>query len=142
MCAGWSFFMLLVLASCIPQEELTPTHISVPTITPASSSAPFSPITAEEVVYAFLTSYEDNPDAMIPFLSKRLQETLPAGGVLTLLDIQGTIEGLVFTSGTSSDSPNEAIVEAVLQVNGAETVRIFYLERELQRWVIRAIEQP
>ena len=143
------FLLVALLVSCtmnVPARvQSSQESIPAPTVTPASLQQPGgqtgSSITAEGVVYTFLTTYEDNPDEMIPFLSTNLRENLPEGGVLALLDFVGTLEGLVFTSGTSGVDPNTAVVEARLQVDGVEIQRVFYLERLGERWVITAVEK-
>jgi hypothetical protein len=121
----------------------TQESISVPTVTRVPEGGQSAtPIAAEEVVFAFLTAYEDNPDQMIPFLSAELRENLPEGGVLGLLGFEGTLEGLVFTSGTTSANPNLAVVEARLQADGVEILRVFHLSRAGDSWVITGVEKP
>lgn len=98
--------------------------------------------TAEEVVYAFLTAYEIDQNEMLFYLSPSLLSNLPAGGVISLLQFDGLIEGFVFQSGSSSEDPNMAVVEVKIRVDGEGTVRIFHLMRENQYWQITSIEVP
>ena len=144
--------LLALFSSCsinIPAQGQEPSDsIPVPTVTPGgqgqsadqTGEPTITPIAAEEAVYAFLTAYEDNPDAMIPFLSEEMRENLPEGGVLALLDFGGMVEGLVFISGNRLDS-RTAVVEAMLQVNGEQLQRLFYLEQQGEQWVITGIEK-
>jgi hypothetical protein len=142
-------FLLLVslLTACGPTNDSAATVIiPVPTATRASSDtsmeSPAQPITAEEALYVFLTAYESNPDEMLPFLSQALRENLPEGGIPQLLGLDGTLEGLVFVSGTTAANPNLAVIEARLQVDGKEIKRVFYLERQDENWLITAVERP
>jgi hypothetical protein len=144
-----SFLFLLILvfilAGCSPPTEIaSPGVIPVPTATwgaPAPSETGVQPISAEETLFVFLMAYEGNMDEMVPFLSPALRENLPPGGVPELLGFDGTLEGLVFTSGSTAMNPNLAIIETRLQVNGAEIGRTFYLERQENDWLITAIER-
>ena len=142
---------LAFLPACtvnLPNQVDQTDSIPVPTVTPGGQGQmgekpgepTITPIAAEEVVYAFLTTYEENPDEMIPFLSEALRENMPEGGVLELLDFGGTLEGLVFISGTRLE-PSKAVVEAMLQVDGEQLQRKFYLELQGERWLITVIEK-
>ena len=136
--------LLICLAACSPHPGGGPEAIPVPTAThePAqAASETVQPITAEEALYVFLTAYENNPDEMLPFLSQSLRDHLPSEGIPGLLGFQGTLEGLIFTSGTTASDPNLALIEARLQVDGEEVERVFYLERQSDNWVITSIEQ-
>jgi hypothetical protein len=79
---------------------------------------------------------------MLFYLSSSLLSNLPAGGVISLLQFDGVIDGFVFQSGSSSEDPNLAVVEAKIRVDGEDTVRIFNLMRENQYWIITSIEVP
>ncbi|MCJ7626220.1 MAG: hypothetical protein MUO76_22240 [Anaerolineaceae bacterium] len=100
------------------------------------------PETPEAVVYAFLTSYEIDQNEMLFYLSSSLLSNLPAGGVFTLLQFDGVLEGFVFQSGSSSEDPKIAVVEVKIRVDGEDSLRIFYLIRENQYWLITSIEIP
>jgi len=139
------FLLILSLAACSsPGGGAFSDAIPVPTVTRGAAAQPesgiASPITAEETVYVFLTAYENTPDEMILFLSPGLRENLPEGGVMELLGFEGTLEGLVFTSGTTATDSRLAIVEASLQFDGVEVRRVFYLEFQDGSWLITAIE--
>lgn len=137
--------LLLTLASCSSQSSALPGAIPVPTTTPGAvqQSQPGSnaPITAEETLYVFLLAYENDPNEMVPFLHPALRENLSAGGIPELLGFEGPLEGLVFTSGTTTANPNLAVVEASLQVGGLEIERIFYLELQEDSWLITGVEK-
>lgn len=140
-----SLLLVLGLAACSArQDSQSVPAIPVPTATRAGEpgNAGFAqPVTAEEALYVFLTAYENNPDEMFPFLSPALQENLPPGGISELLGFKGTLEGLVFASGTTATNPNLAVVEARLQIGGEEVLRVFYLERQGENWLITAVER-
>ena len=100
------------------------------------------PETAEEVVYAFLTAYEVDQNEMLFYLSSSLLSNLPAGGVFTLLQFDGVLEGFVFQSGSTSEDPHMAVVEVKIRVDGEGSVRIFHLIRDNQYWLINSVEVP
>jgi hypothetical protein len=100
------------------------------------------PETAEEVVYAFLAAYEVDQNEMLFYLSSALLSNLPVGGVFTLLQFDGVLEGFVFQSGSTSEDPHMAVVEVKIRVDGEETIRIFNLIRENQYWLITSVEVP
>ncbi len=140
------FLIVSCLAACSPQPGSPGDQsIPVPTVTRGAgemtNNSASTPITAEEVVYAFLTAYENNPDQMVLFLSPEMQAALPEGDLISWLDFQGTLEGLVFTSGTTASDPNLAVVEARLQIDGREVVRTFYLERREESWLITGMDK-
>jgi hypothetical protein len=140
-------FLVILLTACGPTSNSAATVIiPVPTATRASGETSdeslVQPITAEESLYVFLTAFENNPDEMLPFLSQALRENLPEGGIPQLLGFNGTLEGLVFVSGTTATNPNLAVIEARLQVSGQEIERVFYLERQDENWLITAVERP
>ncbi len=98
-------------------------------------------LTPEDIVYSFLTAYEDNPDEMILYLSKSMKESLPGGGIIELLGFNGMVEGLVFQSGSGSPDSDLAVVEVHLQINQQEVIRKFTLLKQNDTWLITAIEQ-
>ena len=112
------------------------------TLEPALTGQPAGgeTISPEEVVYTVLTNHDTNPDWVQPYLSDKLWEALPSGGVTELLGLEGDLEGLVFQAGSTSADPNLAYVEAALQANGMQTYRIFTLVRSDSGWQIDSIE--
>ena len=96
----------------------------------------------EDVVYAFLTAYEIDQNEMLFYLSSSLLEGLPSGGVISMLQFTGSLEGFVFQSGSSGEAPNLAVVEVKILMDGVDTVRIFHLTRDSGYWFIDSIEIP
>jgi hypothetical protein len=123
-----------------------PAGILVPTAThgaPQSTMQPeaMSEVSPEEVIYTFLTTYGNDPEDLMPFLSNSLIQQLPPGGIIAYLDFDGPLEGLVFESGSSGLEPNVAVVTARMQVNGEEMARTFYLTLQDGYWLIASIEK-
>lgn len=146
-----SLLVAVWLSACIPTgptpARSEPTAILVPTATHGSPQQsiqpdPTSAVSPEDVVYAFLTAYGNDSEALFPYLSNSLIQQLPPGGIFEYLDFDGPLEGLVFESGSSGQEPNVAVVTASVQVNGAEMARTFYLTLQDGYWLIASIEKP
>ncbi|MCE5207762.1 MAG: hypothetical protein LLG42_05550 [Chloroflexi bacterium] len=145
----WIILSIMVfcigLSACVQNADAPSGNMAVAaSITPDSDQnnpSTEATISAEDVVYSFLTAYENNPDEMILYLGDSLKESLPAGGIQELLGLDGTLEGLVFTSGSSAPDTHLATVEAHMQTGQKEVIRTFTLEWQENTWQIIGIEQ-
>lgn len=99
------------------------------------------PATPEDVVYTFLTTYQENPSDMYRFTTQEFQAQLPAGGINELLKFDNTLEGFLFESGSNLEAGN-AMVNANVQMSGTSSNRIFYLVQQDGMWLINQVEIP
>lgn len=107
---------------------------------PANPVQPVSqadyPSTPEDVVTAFLSAYRDNPDDMITYLSSSLIAGLPVSGTAGAVQLSGSLDGFTIQAGSASADPVYAVVQVLVRMNGADTVRIFQLIQEDGQWKI------
>lgn len=98
------------------------------------------PTTPEAVVLSFLTSYQEAPDRMSNFLipSRRAQQ--PPGGAAGMLQINGSLEGMVVQSAAVNPDPPSASIHVVIRAGGKDYVRRFLLTKDASLWGIDAIE--
>jgi hypothetical protein len=96
-------------------------------------------VTPEDVVYSFLSAQADGSDEASLYLTETLRESLPEGGVEVLLNLGGSMQGLVFQAGSGSGDDSTAAVEAHIKVNQQEAVRVFTLVRRDGAWQISGI---
>jgi hypothetical protein len=112
----------------------------IPTVEAMKPTPEGYPTTPEDVVYFFLTFYQEDPNQMFQYVSPGLQAQIPAGGIAELLQFEGVLEGFVLQSGSSGEMPGTAVVSVALQVNGQPTQRSFYLVTLDNLWMIDFIE--
>ncbi|MBI9045460.1 MAG: hypothetical protein JEZ06_13295 [Anaerolineaceae bacterium] len=125
------------------QIQKTPTSFQPIELTsvPETGRIVVDPKAAEEVVWKFLTAYQENRNEMQEYLSQNLQGQLSEEGVDQILQFYDAVmEGFVFQSGTSSQNPVEAMIEVKIQLDGGETIRRFHLIPMDETWVINQIE--
>ena len=138
----WIFpalIFLFELAGCAPDNKILFDQPQATNPVEQGTNTQIAP-TAEQVVYAFLTVYENDPDQMMAYLGTALRENLPPGGIAELIGFQGTLQGLVFSSGASAADPNLALVQADMIVDQQVIRRKFTLKRQDNTWVIIEIE--
>lgn len=122
-----------------PTAAPTQPAVSAPTATPAAVTSTY-PVSAEEVVKAFLASYPDDPDEMKSYLSSGLLANLPDGKPGAAAQLNGTLDSFVIQSGAASTNPPYAVVQVELKLNGVTTVRIFQLIVESGQWKINFVD--
>lgn len=122
-----------------PTAAPTQPALSAPTATPAAVTSTY-PVSAEEVVKAFLASYPDDPDEMKSYLSSGLLANLPDGKPGAAAQLNGTLDSFVIQSGAASTNPPYAVVQVELKLNGVTTVRIFQLIVESGQWKINFVD--
>jgi hypothetical protein len=98
------------------------------------------PTTPEGVVLSFLTSYQEAPDRMSNFLvpSRRAQQ--PPGGAGAMLQINGSLEGMVVQSAAVNPDPPTAAIVVIIRAGGKDYPRTFLLTKDTSNWGIDAIE--
>jgi hypothetical protein len=104
------------------------------------STAGDYPTTPEDVVLSFLTSYQEAPDRMSNFLvpSRRAQQ--PPGGSGAMLQINGSLEGMVVQSAAVNPEPPTASIVVIIRAGGKDYPRTFLLTKNGSNWGIDAIE--
>jgi hypothetical protein len=144
---GFSLFVLC-LSACsqnVINAPLSASENSAAASAPVHTPEPMTTsnagsVSPEDVVYSFLTAYENNPDEMNLYLGAPLNENLPAGGIQEVLDLTGTMNGFIITSGAGASDTLLATVEAHLQMDQNEIVRIFTLLQDGKTWLIIKVE--
>lgn len=141
-----SFVVLCISLAACTQTIATPSQTPAATAaveeTPAAANSVTNSsqgLAPEDFIYSFLTAYEDNPDEMILYLDETLKESLPEGGIPELLGFSGTLQGLVFQAGSGSPDTDRATVEAHIQMDQQQIVRVFTLTRQGETWLITGI---
>ncbi len=143
--------ILVITLTPEPQstETLTATLLPATATQPAATSmAPPSasptavvyPDTPDGVIEAFVESYPDDTADMLLFLSSSLQASLPAGGPGALLNLSGSVNGMIILSGAAAPNPPQAEYQVALQVGTEQVLRTFTLGQENGRWVITGIQ--
>ena len=99
------------------------------------------PANPEEVVKAFLSDYQENPDQMQQYLSQRAIAHLPAGGSIGLLQFNGALAGFSIQAGSFNQEQSLASVRVDAEVGQAAVSREMVLLKENNRWVIDAIRK-
>jgi hypothetical protein len=107
------------------------------TVITTSSDYPTAP---EGVVLGFLTSYQEAPDRMSSFLTATRRGQQPPGGASAMLQISGSLEGMVIQSAAVSPEPPTASIVVVIRAGGKDYPRKFILSKDGSGWGIDAIE--
>lgn len=98
------------------------------------------PSTPEEVVQAFLIAYQENPDAMSSFLTPTRRAIQPPGGSVGMLQILGSLEGVLVKSVVVNPAePPQAAIVVLIRSGGVDSQRQFVLVNEHGRWGIDQI---
>lgn len=108
-------------------------------ITVLSTSGEY-PSNPEGVVLGFLTSYQESPDRMSNFLISSRRSQLPPGGATAMLQINGSLEGMVIQSAAVSPEPPTASIIVTIRAGGKDYLKKFLLTRDTTGWGIDAIE--
>jgi len=98
------------------------------------------PTAPEGVVLSFLTSYQEAPDRMSSFLSTARRAQQPPGGATAMLQISGSLEGMVIQSAAVNPDPPTASIVVVIRAGGKDYPRKFVLTRDSTVWGIESIE--
>lgn len=135
-----------VIVTAVPQPVVN-TPVVVPTTAPTAAPtvavpAPAAnyPGSAEEVVSALLTAYQESPADMLTYLSSGYAANLPAGGAAEAAQLGGTLESFTIQSGAANMNPPYAVVQVSIRLNGVDTVRIFQLIQENGLWKINMVD--
>lgn len=104
-----------------------------------SGSAEY-PVTPEGVVLNFLTSYQESPDRMSNYLTADRRASQPPGGAAAMLQIRGTLEGMVIQSAAVNPEPPSAVIKVLIRASGVDYPRTFLLARDAGGWGIDAID--
>ncbi len=98
------------------------------------------PSNPEGVVLSFLTAYQESPDKMSGFLTGARRGQQPPGGAAGMLQIRGSLEGMVVQSAAVSPEPPTASIVVIIRAGGKDYPRKFFLTKEASIWGIDAIE--
>jgi len=98
------------------------------------------PTTPEGVVHSFLITYQEAPDRMSNFLTATRRSAQPPGGASSMLQISGSLEGLVIQSAAVNPEPPSAAIKVMIRAGGKDYSRNFLLTKENANWGIDAIE--
>jgi hypothetical protein len=98
------------------------------------------PTTPEEVVQTFLIAYQERPDDMSNYLTATRRGNLPPGGSVGMLQILGSLEGVLVKSAVVNPDPPIAVIVAIIKSGGIDSQRQFILNRENDRWGIDEIQ--
>ncbi len=108
-------------------------------ITPITTGGEY-PSNPEGVVLSFLTAYQESPDKMSSFLTGARRGQQPPGGAAGMLQINGSLEGMVVQSAAVSPEPPTASIVVIIRAGGKDYPRKFFLTKEASLWGIDAIE--
>ncbi len=133
----------LTLACSLPVELSALLPEAVTADPPAETAlAEDYPSTPEAVVQEFLSAYEIDPTWMAIYLSRARLADMPPGGTRELVQLHGGLEGFHVTSAAINPDPPAAMVSVAMRVGGNDTLRVFTLVMEDNRWVIDSVEIP
>jgi hypothetical protein len=100
----------------------------------------YYPATPEQVVQTFLQSYQEAPSQMEQYLSAKRLTMLPPGGAVGMLNINGSMEGMMIQSAAVNPDPPSATLSVAIRVGGKDVMRVFSLSKEKDQWKIDNID--
>lgn len=98
------------------------------------------PPTPEGVVENFLQSYQEAPNQMEQYISPATLAQPQPGGAVGMLNINGSLEGMMIESAVVNPNPPSAVVTVAMRVGGKDVTRTFLLSKNNEQWKIDSIQ--